>query len=814
MRADPPRQRMRERRGVWVVGAVVALTLLVAPGVRAAEPSPRALDGGLFFAAQTAGAGTGQELGFSVTDDRGFELWSAYRRLGGAEALGAPVSRRFLYAGAVVQLFERGLLRWEAEPRRASLLNVFDDLSLLGFDDRLRREFGVPPSADWAIDRDKTWAEIRANHLRLLDGPEAWRGALRDAFFQTAGAVTSPDAAIALNGLPMGIERTADGYVLRAQRAVFAYDPARDVTARRLDLAVLLRAMGLLPEHALTLHGADERPHLRPKRPTFAVHFFDWWRGPNLPAQFFTHNITWERIGITPAQIGSPAYYDANFRLIKELGADGVIWEWYAGADLTPSPVVIDALAANELKIGMFYDWELVNSGGTAILSDSAYIAAEEASLGKIASEVVAFYRAIPRGLWLFDADGRLPVVVYGYGFPERIDDPTAWAWFFSELVRRVEAELDVDVVFDWSAAYLPPSQVQEFAFERWADSYKPFNFVVDLPQPQFGTHVVTWNFIFDNRGVAQRDRLPRVVRDDNRYLQETQWLATHTSPSLVFLYSWNELWEGSHLLPDDTYGWRRFDLARAMIASVATDRSDDLPHAAVIIDRFDAYLAGDHGLFENERRLLRHYLRRYAPQAVPLRADQLSAASLAGFDLVISLTTDRRADAVLAALPARVRIVYWNATEPGSALARRFVGDVVAPAPLGHFRLLRADGTDTGSAVTAEGDALSVAPAPDATPLFFLDDNGRRRPVLLQAGNDFWINLYAPSDILLEAVFERVYGRALEPGITFALGAQIQRLEIYPDGRVVQNRFEAPAVFRHDPLPIPDFQPVPPAGV
>ena len=29
------------------------------------------------------------------------------------------------------------------------------------------------------------------------------------------------------------------------------------------------------------------------------------------------------------------------------------------------SPTVIDALAANGLKIGMFYDWELVNSGGS-----------------------------------------------------------------------------------------------------------------------------------------------------------------------------------------------------------------------------------------------------------------------------------------------------------------------------------------------------------------------------------------------------------------------------------------------------------------
>ena len=80
-----------------------------------------------------------------------------------------------------------------------------------------------------------------------------------------------------------------------------------------------------------------------------------------------------------------------------------------------------------------------------------------------------------------------------------------------------------MDVIFDWSAS----SRVHELAFERWPDDYAPFNFVVDTPQWQFGHHVVTWNYIFDNRGVAARDGLLRVVRDDNRYLQETAWLAS-----------------------------------------------------------------------------------------------------------------------------------------------------------------------------------------------------------------------------------------------------------------------------------------------
>ena len=89
-----------------------------------------------------------------------------------------------------------------------------------------------------------------------------------------------------------------------------------------------------------------------------------------------------------------------------------------------------------------------------------------------------------------------------------------------------------------------------------------------------------------------------------------------------------------------------------------------------------------------------------------------------------------------------------------------------------------------------------------------------RPHPLVVQADNDYWINVYGPNEAVLAAAFESVYGRELEQAITFALGDRSQRLEIYPDGRVVQNTFSAPAVFVHEPLPIPDFEAVPPEGV
>ena len=365
-------------------------------------------------------------------------------------------------------------------------------------------------------------------------------------------------------------------------------------------------------------------------------------------------------------------------------------------------------------------------------------------------------------------------------------------------------------MIFDWSAL----SRVQALAFERWPDDYAPFNFVVDTPQWQFGHHVVTWNYIFDNRGVAARDGLLRVVRDDNRYLQETAWLAAHTVPSLVFIYSWNEFWEGSHLFPDDTYEWRRYELAQAQLAELAETRADDLPRAVIIGDAADAYPHGTNGLFESQRLLLRHLLRRYVPQADFITPAQATADALAGYDLVVSLTTDRAVDPLLAELAESVQLVYWNATDLSTELAQRFAQVAEEERPTGQVQLLGDDGQPTDETINVSHDVWLATPAAGADIALAFEFEDQSYPLVVQAGNDHWINVYGPTEAAMVAAFETVYGRELELAITFALGHRTQRLEIYPDGRVVQNTFSAPAVFRHEPLAVPDFEPVPPAGL
>jgi hypothetical protein len=54
--------------------------------------------------------------GYTVVDDAEAAFWTGFRRFGGVEVLGYPVSRRYRYAdGELYQAFQRGVLKWRAE---------------------------------------------------------------------------------------------------------------------------------------------------------------------------------------------------------------------------------------------------------------------------------------------------------------------------------------------------------------------------------------------------------------------------------------------------------------------------------------------------------------------------------------------------------------------------------------------------------------------------------------------------------------------------------------------------------------------------
>lgn len=94
------------------------------------QPEPKLpldydVSNGHFFS-QTAGYDG--RIGFTVTNEDGVSFWNEFRRLGGIDALGFPLTQRFNSHGRIVQILESGVLHCNADERRAWLGSPPPDL--------------------------------------------------------------------------------------------------------------------------------------------------------------------------------------------------------------------------------------------------------------------------------------------------------------------------------------------------------------------------------------------------------------------------------------------------------------------------------------------------------------------------------------------------------------------------------------------------------------------------------------------------------------------------------------------------------------
>jgi hypothetical protein len=84
--------------------------------------------------------------GYTVVDDVDGTFWTDFRRLGGVDVLGYPVSRRYRYptqTGYLSQAFQRGIVQWHPETGRAEMANAFEQFTEQGLDDQLEIA-GIP----------------------------------------------------------------------------------------------------------------------------------------------------------------------------------------------------------------------------------------------------------------------------------------------------------------------------------------------------------------------------------------------------------------------------------------------------------------------------------------------------------------------------------------------------------------------------------------------------------------------------------------------------------------------------------------------
>jgi hypothetical protein len=209
-------------------------------------PSETALPNGRFYAEANGFSGVGS-TGFSVIDDDGAAMWTAFQSLGGVDQLGYPVSERFMYGGFITQAFQKAALQWRPDvgPGQAVPVNVFDDLNLHGSDAWLQSDYQIPPEPAGGDNPSMSWDDLVAEHLALLDAYPAL-GAYYD---------NDPDG---LNhfGLPESVQNDGNLVVARMQRGMLEmwlvdepWGPAGTVIAGNAgDLA---KDAGLWPLSAL-----------------------------------------------------------------------------------------------------------------------------------------------------------------------------------------------------------------------------------------------------------------------------------------------------------------------------------------------------------------------------------------------------------------------------------------------------------------------------------------------------------------------------------------------------------------------------------
>src|SRR5919201_4837416 len=113
---------LRLRLGVAGLALALELATALLPG-GLAQAQASVLDypvpGGWFYSQESRmPSGSPPFRGYTVVDDDSAAFWTEFRRYGGVEVLGYPVSQRYRYPGEngfLHQAFQRGILQWRPD---------------------------------------------------------------------------------------------------------------------------------------------------------------------------------------------------------------------------------------------------------------------------------------------------------------------------------------------------------------------------------------------------------------------------------------------------------------------------------------------------------------------------------------------------------------------------------------------------------------------------------------------------------------------------------------------------------------------------
>lgn len=548
--------------------------------------------------------------------------------------------------------------------------------------------------------------------------------------------------------------------------------------------------------------------------PVVFMQFFDWFLEDSWVENDFSDKLQWSALGIDDNDRQSEAFYYKQFEYIKSLGVDALAWEYHprrGDTPLYPNTNAVSALEKAGLKIAPFFDYEVAlksmnyDEQVVATLSNKGMIRPDLNTSNYIVEQLKDFYKHIPQNLWAYDGKSRTVIYVFGYDFNDT-SNPDMWNYFAETLSKNMAEYLGNEPVFYWTYKNSP---FAEHLFLKHREHFIPFQFVLDTPQGQFGHDSVTWNVGFDNLDVQIRDGLKRVIRLDERYIKEMGWLASATQPSAVFIYGWNEPFEGSIVMPTERWGDTKAKLVKHFIERLKNKNEKKLKKVLLIVDDLDNYYMQENKDWHYviEREMLLYSMRRFIPQSDVYMTTEISEELLDQYQCIVDISVDKniqQREWLLERMNEK-QIMYFD---PKALFADTTL--------INYF-------ADPGDSMTINGDVQLLGSFLKPTSNFFVRDdiaeieklqknsqcmleavvNGSKIPVIISNKDDIFVNAYNTSEDILVAAFEAFYGVEMKKSILYGEGYASQRLEIEElDGKPKKNTMERYSINQYWELP------------
>lgn len=532
----------------WWMLATAGLAMLLSTSygpVAAQSGADWAIPYGHVFT-QTAEPGA---LGFTVSDDAQARFWTAFEELGGAGAVGYPISRRFAWDGYVTQAFQKLVLQWRPERDAVAFVNVFDELSKAGKDAWLQQERQVPRPGYPSAPGDP-WEMVVAKHLALLNENPA----IRSAYLGTPGWMDR-------YGLPVAVGDFGVVRVVRSQRAVFQQWLVDVPWARAGQVVVanggeVLRDAGLLPVDAQAPDAAA------PGRVVLANYFV--WYGTGTWNTGCTSDADRPADGMYES--GNPEAIARHIAQGRSAGLDGFAVHWFAPRERTDGNFrrVLDRSPEGFNSTVTFLYHILPGVTQQGVIDALRYLIAtyrDHPRLFRVSGRPVILFSDMYR---VPDAAGQRPVsdkdvatAVARWAEIREAVDPWHTTWWIAEGLQP-----DYLTVFDGMYVYKIDHGCCPNAFRsapRWAGRVRDWERRTGQPKLWVGTAMPGWDDLNSAQGHCADLRVSSTPfardRADGAYYAQTWQAALASRPDFVVVHSFNEWVEGSYVEPSVRFG-------------------------------------------------------------------------------------------------------------------------------------------------------------------------------------------------------------------------------------------------------------------